>query len=98
MNVTRAVRSGTDVELPADATRPFEVYINGVKQEEGRDFTVAGRTLVFTRELRQEGKLGALRWASMAFGAAGTYRQNDVVDVIYERGGQRVVASGLQVS
>lgn len=97
MKVTQAVRSGTHVELPPDAVRPFEVFVNGVAQEEGRDFAVSGRSLVFTRELRQEGRLGFWRWASIVFGAAGTYRQNDVVDVIYERGGRRVVASGLPV-
>ena len=98
MNVTQAPRSGTRVELPGDARRPFEVYVNGVAQEEGRDFRVSGGALEFGRELRQEGRLGFWRWASIGFGAAGTYRQNDVVDVIYERGGRRVVASGLPVS
>jgi hypothetical protein len=97
MKVTKAVRSGTHVELPAAVARPFEVYVNGVRQREGADFGVQGRTLVFTRELRQEGKLGFWRWASILFGAAGTYRQNDVVDVIYEGAGQRAVASGLPV-
>ena len=97
MNVTQAVRSGTHVALPAAVTRPFEVYVNGVAQREGVDFRVAGDTLEFARELRQEGKLGFWRWASIALGAAGTYRQNDVFDVIYERGGQRAVASGLLV-
>ena len=33
----------------------------------------------------------------MLFGVAGTYRQNDVVDVVYEVGGRRAVASGLPV-
>ena len=34
----------------------------------------------------------------MVFGVAGTYRQNDVVDVIYESvGGGRAIASGLPV-
>ncbi len=97
MNVTRAVRSGTRVELPAAVARPFEVYVNGVRQREGAEFRVEDRALVFVRELRQEGKLGFWRWASILFGAAGTYRQNDVVDVIYELGGQRAVASGLPV-
>jgi hypothetical protein len=97
MNVTQAVRSGTRVELPAAVARPFEVYVNGVRQRESADFRVEERALVFTRELRQEGKLGFWRWASILFGAAGTYRQNDVVDVIYERGGQRTVASALPV-
>ena len=98
MNVTSEPRSGTRVELPRDARRPFDVYVNGVAQEEGRDFRVAGGALEFARELRQEGRLGFWRWASIVFGAAGTYRQNDVVDVIYERGGRRVVASGLPLS
>ena len=97
MKVTKAVRSGTRVELPADVARPFEVYVNGVRQREGADFRIEDRALRFTRELRQEGKLGFWRWASIMFGAAGTYRQNDLVDVIYERGGQRAVASALPV-
>ena len=97
MNVTQAVRSGTHVELPAAVARPFEVYVNGVRQHEGADFHVDDRALVFGRELRQEGKLGFWRWASILFGAAGTYRQNDVVDVIYSADGQRAVASGLPV-
>ena len=98
MNVTQAVRSGTHVELPAAVARPFEVYVNGVPQREGADFRVLGDTLEFARELRQEGKLGFWRWTSIVLGAAGTYRQNDVVDVIYERDGMRAVASGLPVS
>ncbi len=97
MKVTKAVRSGTRVELPATVARPFEVYVNGVRQSEGAEFRVQDRTLVFSRELRQEGKLGFWRWTSILFGAAGTYRQNDVVDVIYEHGGQRSVASALPV-
>jgi hypothetical protein len=77
--------------------RPFEVYVNGVRQEEGADFRVEDRTLAFTRELRQEGRLGFWRWASIVFGAAGTYRRNDVVDVIYESSRGRTVASALPV-
>jgi hypothetical protein len=95
MNVTKAVRSGTRVELPAAVARPFEVYVNGVRQREGVDFRVEARALVFARELRQEGRLGFWRWASILFGAAGTYRPNDVVDVTYAVNGQRTVASGL---
>jgi hypothetical protein len=90
-------RSGTRVVLPAHVGGAFEVYVNGVAQEQGRDYTVRGRTLVFARELRQEGRLGFWRWTSIVFGVAGTYRQNDVVDVVYEQGGRRAVASGLPV-
>jgi hypothetical protein len=77
--------------------RPFEVYVNGVPQAEGVDFQVDGRTLVFERELRTEGKLGFWRWTSIFVGVAGTYRQDDSVDVVYERGGRRVVATKLPV-
>jgi hypothetical protein len=97
MNVTKALRSGTRVELPGSVERPFEVYVNGVVQREGTDFRVEGEALVFSRELQQEGKLGFWRWASITFGVAGTYRRNDVVDVTYERGGRRTVASALPV-
>jgi len=83
------------VRLPTDVTRPFEVYVNGVLQEEGRDYEVEGRTLVFDRELKTEGKLGFWRWLSIFIGIAGTYRQNDSVDVAYRRGGKPVVAAKL---
>ena len=83
------------VELPAQVTGPFEVYVNGVPQTQGVDYQVEGRSLVFTLELPQEGRLGFWRWLSLFLGVAGTYRQNDSVDVVYGVGGRRVVASGL---
>lgn len=95
MNVLKETPSRTRVRLPAEVTRPFEVYVNGVRQEEGGDYEIEGRTLVFDRELRTEGRLGFWRWLSMWVGVAGTYRQNDSVDVVYQRGGRRVVASKL---
>ena len=99
MNVTRPVRSGTRVELPPRVGRPLEVYVNGVAQREGADYTLEDGALEFSRELRQEGRLGFWRWTSILFGVAGTYRQNDVVDVVYEAsGGGRTVASGLPVA
>jgi hypothetical protein len=97
MKVPEAARKGTRVRLPPDVVRPFEVYVNGVAQKEGADFGVEGRTLVFGRELRTEGKLGFWRWTSIFVGVAGTYRQDDSVDVVYERDGQRVVATKLPV-
>ena len=85
------------MQLPADAALPFEVYVNGVAQRAGTDYRVEGGALVFDRPLAREGKLGFWRWLSMLLGVAGTYRQNDSVDVIYTRGGTRVVASGLPI-
>ena len=83
------------VTLPRDVSEEFEVFVNGVRQEAGKDYRIQGRSLVFTRSLAQEGRLGPIRWASMLLGVAGTYRKHDTVDVVYEREGRRVVATGL---
>lgn len=95
MKVTDTVQQRTRALLPRDVTRPFEVFVNGVPQREGTDFTVDGASLVFDRDLRTEGKLGPWRWAAIMIGVVGTYRQNDSVDVAYTRRGQKVVASKL---
>ena len=85
------------VELPEAVQGPFEVYVNGVPQEAGRDYEQTGRTLLFSRALKQEGQLGFWRWTSIFLGIAGTYRQNDSVDVVYEANGRRVVAAKLRL-
>lgn len=73
--------------------RPFEVFVNGVPQTEGTDYEVVGSSLLFNRPLVREGRLGLWRWARMFFGVAGSYGQNDTIDVVYSAGGRRVVAS-----
>lgn len=83
------------MDLPPGIRGPIEVYLNGVRQEEGRDFRRDGHTLLFDLELAREGRLGFWRWASIVLGIAGTYRRNDSVDVVYERNGRREVATGL---
>jgi hypothetical protein len=85
------------VPLPADVTEPYEVFVNGVLQQPGADYVAFGSSLRFSKPLAREGRLGPLRWASMFFGVAGTYRKNDSVDVVYESGGRRIVASGLPI-
>jgi hypothetical protein len=92
------VPSRSTVRLPVNVNGPFEVYVNGVLQQEGADYTVDGMELIFARTLAQEGKLGFWRWASMFLGIAGTYRGNDAIDVAYEVRGRKVVATGLPVS
>lgn len=84
------------VEVPPHVTRPFEVYLNGVPQREGRDYRHEGGALVFDRPLEEEGRLGFVRWLSMALGVAGTYRKDDKVDLVYENGGRRLVETGLR--
>jgi hypothetical protein len=85
----------TRVQLPPAVGERFEVFVNGVAQQPGRDFRREGNDLVFERSLAHEGRLGFWRWTSLFFGVAGTYRQNDSVDVVYEHGGRRIVAAAL---
>jgi len=85
------------VQLPSGLIGPFEVYVNGVRQQEGREFTRQGDQLVFARELKREGKLGFWRWTSLFLGVAGTYRQNDSVDLVYEVDGKKIVRTGLPI-
>jgi hypothetical protein len=89
-----AVRS--IVPLPPSVRAPFDVYVNGVHQEEGVDYELADGRLVFERELRKEGKLGFWRWFLGAWGV-GTYRQNDSVDVRYEIDGRPALVEGLEI-
>jgi hypothetical protein len=92
-----AMADESRVSLPRGVGSLFEVYVNGVRQQAGTDFVREGQEIVFRRRLASEGKLGFWRWTSLFFGIAGTYRQNDSVDVVYDMGGRRVVATGLPI-
>jgi hypothetical protein len=87
------VESRSQIELPDSVAGAFEVFVNGVPQHAGVDFDQIGGTLVFRSELAGEGRLGFWRWLSLFFGVAGTYRRNDSVDVVYDRGGRRTVVT-----
>jgi hypothetical protein len=89
------VAERTRVELPVGVGDSVEVFVNGVRQQPGRDYRREGGELVFERRLAREGRLGFWRWLSMFLGVAGTYRQDDSVDVVYEVGGRRIVATAL---
>jgi hypothetical protein len=71
------------VRLPSEVRSPFEVYVNGVRQELGEDYRVHEGSLVFDRELRKD-RISGWRWFLGAWGV-GTYRQDDSVDVRYLR-------------
>lgn len=83
------------VQLPPGVREPFEVYVNGVKQELGVDYQVSSGELLFTRELVQQ-KLSRWAWF-LGFWGIGTYKRNDEVDVRYELGGQPRVAHALKI-
>lgn len=85
------------VPLPPGVRAPFVVYVNGVRQQAGRDYQVEAGALVFARELVREGKLGFWAWFWGAFGI-GTYKRNDEVDVSWtDAGGHPRVAHALQI-
>jgi hypothetical protein len=81
--------AGSKAKLPPGVRAPFDVYVNGVPQELGRDFRVQAGELVFERELVQQ-KLGVRAWL-LGFWGIGTYKRNDEVDVRYELDGQPMV-------
>jgi hypothetical protein len=85
------------VQLPAGVIGPIEVYVNGVRQHEGVDYRRSGGELVFGRRLAREGRLGFWRWTSIFLGVAGTYKQNDSVDLVYDVGGRRTVQTELPI-
>src|ERR671935_1822725 len=85
------------VPLPPAAHPPYRVFVNGVPQQEGVDYELRGRTLAFSRPLAKEGRLGFWRWLSIFLSIAGTYRQNDSVDVQYAVGGEQRLATALDI-
>jgi hypothetical protein len=85
------------VPLPPEVRTPFTVFVNGVLQQEGTDYTTDGRELRFGRELRKEPPVSFWRWFVGAFGI-GTYRRNDQVDVAWHVDGSPRVAHALDIT
>lgn len=83
------------VKLPAGVRSPFEVYVNGVRQELGVDYRISQGELLFERELISQ-KLGLWAWL-IGFWGIGTYKRNDEVDIRYEVDGQPRVAHALEI-
>jgi hypothetical protein len=85
------------VRLPPEVRSPFEVYLNGVRQEPSRDYRVEDGALVFEQDLRKD-RISGWRWLLGAWGV-GTYRQNDSVDVRYDApDGSPRLAEGLEIT
>ena len=90
------VAERSSVDLPSCVPAGFEVFVNGVAQAPGVDYELVGRSVVFPRPIAQEGRLGFWRWTAMWLGIAGSYRKHENVDVVYELGGRKQVATGLR--
>ncbi|MFZ1996700.1 MAG: hypothetical protein WAU75_21480 [Solirubrobacteraceae bacterium] len=84
------------VTLPPGVRPPFEVYVNGVRQELGADYRISEGEVLFERELVSQ-KLGLWAWF-MGFWGIGTYKRNDEVDVRYEVDGAPTVAHALKIT
>ena len=84
------------VPLPRGAEPPFRVFLNGVPQEEGRDYAVRGSELLFAKPLEKE-RIGVGRWTAIFLGLWGSYGKNDSVDVQYRIGDRETVATGLEI-
>ncbi|MFL5860592.1 MAG: hypothetical protein ACJ780_07420 [Solirubrobacteraceae bacterium] len=84
------------VTLPPGVRPPFEVYVNGVRQELGSDYRVEEGELLFNRELVHQ-KLSGWAWF-LGFWGIGTYKRNDEVDVRYELDGRPMVAHALSIT
>jgi hypothetical protein len=92
------VEVGRRVRLPRGAEAPIRVYINGVEQREGEDYSLDDAGVLFAEPIVKEGKIGRLRWLSMYVGLFGSYRKNETVDVEYRIDGKTHLASDLEVT
>lgn len=91
------VEVGRRVRLPRGAQPPIRVFVNGVEQVPGEDYSTDEQGVLFEQPIVKEGRLGGLRWISMYIGLFGSYRKNETVDVEYRIDGKAHLASDLPV-
>jgi hypothetical protein len=94
--VSESVEAGRRVRLPAGAERPIAVFVNGTEQQEGSDYTVRDREILFSRPLLKE-KLSGARWLAMFLGLFGSYGDNETVDLHFRHGGETKVISEAEI-
>jgi len=95
--MAESVEAGRRVRLPPAAERPIQVFVNGMEQEEGTDYSVHGSEILFSRPLVKE-KVSRARWLAMALGLFGSYGRNETVDVHFRWGGETQVISDAEIS
>jgi hypothetical protein len=95
--MAESVEAGRRVRLPRGAERPIQVYVNGLEQSEGADYSIHGNEIVFSRPLMKE-RVSRGRWLAMALGLFGSYGENETVDVHFRRGGNTQVVSDAEIS
>jgi len=88
--------AGRRVNLPPEAEAPVVVFVNGVIQTEGVDYTLGKGEIRFSREIIKESKSGR-RKLFMLLGVVGFYNKNETVDVQFQRNGKTELAGDLEV-
>jgi hypothetical protein len=94
--MAESVEVGRRVRLPSGAERPIQVFINGMEQREGEDYSIHGREIVFTRSLMKE-RVSRGRWLAMTLGLFGSYGKHETVDLHFRRGGKMQVISDAEI-
>jgi len=94
--MAESMEAGRRVRLPSGAERPIQVFVNGVEQTEGADYSIHGREIVFSRPLMKE-KVSGGRWLAMTLGLFGSYGKHETVDVHFRRGGTMQVVSDAEI-
>lgn len=93
----KEIEAGRRVRLPRGAERPIQVFVNGLEQKEGTDYSIHGAEILFSRPLVKE-QVSRGRWLAMALGLFGSYGRNETVDVHFRRGGETQVVSDAEIS
>ncbi len=90
---------GRRVRIPRGAAEPIRVYINGMEQIRGEDYTLHEGHVIFKEPILKEdlSELSAFRKAVLGLGLVGSYQRNETVDVEYMLDGRREFASDLAV-
>ena len=94
--MSESVEAGRRVRLPGGAERPIQVFVNGLEQKEGQDYSVHSREILFSRPLVKE-RVSKSRWLAMTLGLFGSYGKNETVDVHFRRGGKTQVISNAEI-
>lgn len=91
---------GRRVPLPRGAREPITVYINGMEQSRGTDYTLHEGEVVFKDPILKEdlSSLSPLRKLLLGLGVVGSYQKNEMVDVEYLIDGRQNLASDLKVT
>jgi hypothetical protein len=93
----KEIEAGRRVRLPRGAERPIQVFVNGLEQKEGADYSIHGGEILFSRALVKE-QVSRGRWLAMALGLFGSYGRNETVDLHFRRGGETQVISDAEIS